>query len=545
MQIEPHVTAFAKRYARGEAQVVWTTLVSDLETPVSAFLKIAGARPLSFLLESVEGGALRGRYSIIGLNPDLVWRTVAGRAEINRRAQQSADSFTPCGGPALAALRALIADSRIELPDVLPPMAAGIFGYLGYDMVRLMEDLPSPNPDPIGIPGAVLMRPTIVVVFDTVKDVITVVTPVRPEIGIAAEAAFTRASERLSAILDPLDAPLAHAPPDFQAGPLTVWPSSNITPAEYERMVNAAKEYIAAGDIFQVVLSQRFEAPFELPPFALYRALRRVNPAPFLYFLDFGGFSIVGSSPEILVRVREGTVTVRPLAGTRPRGTTLQQDRALESELLADEKERAEHLMLLDLGRNDVGRVARTATVKVTDQFSVERFSQVMHIVSNVEGQLDGRYDALDALAAGFPAGTVSGAPKVRAMEIIDELEPDKRGLYAGSVGYFSAAGELDSCIVLRTALIKDGMMYVQAGAGIVADSNPKFERQEFTAEAGPGDFIYVPPFVPHQEINASASEPLECVVVRSDNEAVVVNLDIEPVEKPDEVLWIDPIHKG
>src|SRR6266478_4945035 len=390
MQIEPQATAFAKRYARGESQVVWTTLVSDLETPVSAFLKIAGQRPMSFLLESVEGGEVRGRYSILGLKPDLIWRTIDERAEIHGSSDERAH-FKPCNEAPLVALRAIIAESRIDLPENLPPMAAGIFGYLGYDMVRLMEELPQPNPDPIGIPDAVLMRPTIVVVFDTVKDVITVVTPVRPEIGIAAEAAFTRASERLSAILDALDAPLAHAPPDFQAGPLTVWPSSNVTPAEYERMVNAAKEYIAAGDIFQVVLSQRFEAPFELPPFALYRALRRVNPAPFLYFLDFGGFSIAGSSPEILVRVREGTVTIRPLAGTRPRGTTLQQDKALESELLADEKERAEHLMLLDLGRNDVGRVARTATVKVTDQFSIERFSQVMHIVSNVEGQLDGR----------------------------------------------------------------------------------------------------------------------------------------------------------
>jgi anthranilate synthase component I len=324
----------------------------------------------------------------------------------------------------------------------------------------------------------------VVVVFDTVKDVITVVTPVRPESGVAAETAFTRARARLGAIVDALDAPLAHSPPDIQAGPLTVWPSSNLTPAEYERTVKVAKEYIAAGDIFQVVLSQRFEAPFELPPFALYRALRRVNPAPFLYFLDFGGFSIAGSSPEILVRVREGTVTIRPLAGTRPRGTTPQHDKALEAELLADGKERAEHLMLLDLGRNDVGRVARPATVKVTDQFFIERFSQVMHIVSNVEGQLDSKYDALDALAAAFPAGTVSGAPKVRAMEIIDELEPQKRGLYAGSVGYFSAAGELDSCIVLRTALVKDGMMYVQAGAGIVADSNPKSEQQECVDKA-------------------------------------------------------------
>ena len=244
MQIEPQATAFAKRYARGEAQVVWSTLVSDLETPVSAFLKIAGTRPLSFLLESVEGGALRGRYSIIGLNPDLVWRTVGGRAEINRSAQQSAGSFTPCGRPPLTELRAVIAESRIELPDVLPPMATGIFGYLGYDMVRLMEELPAPNPDPIGIPDAVLMRPTVVVVFDTVKDLITLVTPVRPESGVSAETAFARASKRLSAIVDALDAPLEHSPPDVQAGPLTVWPSSNVTPSEYERMVNAAKEYI-------------------------------------------------------------------------------------------------------------------------------------------------------------------------------------------------------------------------------------------------------------------------------------------------------------
>jgi anthranilate synthase component 1 len=484
MQIEPQVAAFGKRYARGEAQVVWTTLVSDLETPVSAFLKVADGRPLSILLESVEGGEVRGRFSIIGLEPDLIWRTVAGRAEIDRRVRHNSTNFVPCNQPPLAALRALIAESRIVLPDILPPMAAGIFGYLGYDMVRLMEELPDPNPDPIGIPDAVLIRPTVVVVFDAVKDAITVVTPVRPEGGVSAETAFRRAAERLSEIVDALDAPLAHAPANVKAGPLAVWPSSNTTSAEYERMVKAAKEYIAAGDIFQVVLSQRFEAPYELPPFSLYRALRRVNPAPFLYFLHLGEFSIAGSSPEILVRVREGTVTIRPVAGTRPRGATLQEDKALEVELLADEKERAEHLMLLDLGRNDVGRVARLATVKVTDQFFIERFSQVMHIVSNVEGKLDAKYDALDALAAGFPAGTVAGAPKVRAMEIIDELEREKRGLYAGSVGYFSAAGELDSCIVLRTALIKDGKMYVQAGAGIVADSNPKSEQQECVDKA-------------------------------------------------------------
>jgi anthranilate synthase component I len=483
MQIEPPATAFTRRYARGEPQIVWTTLVSDLETPVSSFLKIAGERPMSFLLESVEGGEVRGRYSIIGLDPDLVWRTVGGRAETHRLSDEGRE-FKPCHEAPLAALRAVIAESRIDLPDTLPPMAAGIFGYLGYDMVRLMEDLSSPNPDPIGIPDAMLVRPTVVVVFDAVTDTITIVTPVRPEADVSADTAFERAGERLAAIVEALDAPLAHSPPRIKAGSLTVWPSSNTPSAEYERMVNTAKEYIAAGDIFQVVLSQRFEAPFELPPFALYRALRRVNPAPFLYFLDFGRFAIAGSSPEILVRVREGTVTIRPLAGTRPRGATPQEDKALETALLADPKERAEHLMLLDLGRNDVGRVSRTATVTVTDQFLIERFSQVMHLVSNVEGKLDANRDALDALVAGFPAGTVSGAPKVRAMEIIDELEKEKRGLYAGSVGYFSAAGEFDSCIILRTALIKDGVMYVQAGAGIVADSNPKSEQQECVDKA-------------------------------------------------------------
>ncbi|HEY5965547.1 MAG TPA: anthranilate synthase component I [Xanthobacteraceae bacterium] len=484
MQIEPPADAFAARYGRGEAQVVWTTLVADLETPVSAFLKIAGGRPMSFLLESVEGGAVRGRYSVIGLDPDVVWRTLGDRAEINRAARTRPADFTPCKAPPLEALRALIAESRIDLPDGLPPMAAGVFGYLGYDMVRLMEELPASHPDPIGLADAVLIRPTLIVVFDAVKDSITVVTPVRPEAGVTARAALTRAEERLSAVVDALDRPLDKAATGAEAGPLDVPAKSNTTPAEYRAMVAKAKEYILAGDIFQVVLSQRFEAPFDLPPFALYRALRRVNPAPFLYFLDFGGYAIAGSSPEILVRMRANTVTIRPIAGTRPRGETPHDDKALEDELLADPKERAEHLMLLDLGRNDVGRVARIGTVTVTDQFFVERYSHVMHIVSNVEGTLAENRDALDALAAGFPAGTVSGAPKVRAMQIIDELEKEKRGLYAGCVGYFSAAGEMDSCIVLRTALIKDGTMYVQAGAGIVADSDPAAEQAECVNKA-------------------------------------------------------------
>jgi anthranilate synthase component 1 len=479
MQIEPSESAFAERYRRDEPQVVWTTLVADLETPVSAFLKLGGGKAMSFLLESVEGGAVRGRYSIIGLEPDLIWRTVEGKAEINRTARAASEAFTPCPEPPLAALRTLIAESRIALPDGLPPMSAGVFGYLGYDMVRLMEELAPPNPDSIGIPDAILVRPTIVVVFDAVKDSITVVTPVRPEKNVDAKSALARAVGRLSLVVDSLDRPLDKSLTEHDAGPIDVPAKSNTTRDEFRAMVRKAKDYIVAGDVFQVVLAQRFEAPFALPPFSLYRALRRTNPSPYLYFLDFGDFAVAGSSPEILVKVSDDVVTIRPIAGTRPRGVTPHEDKALEEELLTDPKERAEHLMLLDLGRNDVGRVAAIGTVKVTDQFFIERYSHVMHIVSNVEGRLAGNRDALDALAAGFPAGTVSGAPKVRAMQIIDELEKKKRGLYAGCVGYFSAAGAMDTCIVLRTALIKDGTMYVQAGAGIVADSDPDFEQQE------------------------------------------------------------------
>jgi anthranilate synthase component I len=484
MQIEPSAEAFARTYASGAAQLVWTTLVADLETPVSAYLKVAAGQPMSFLLESVEGGAIRGRYSIIGMAPDLVWRTNGRVAEINRSARTRPDAFTSCDEPPLAALRSLITESRIAIPDGLPPMAAGVFGYLGYDMVRLMEELDPAKADPIGVPDAVLARPTIVVVFDAVKDTITVVTPVRPDKAVTAKAALAQAIERLTTAVDSFDRPLAKEVALLPDGPLDVAPTSNTDPADYRRMVLAAKEYIAAGDIFQVVLSQRFEAPFTLSPFSLYRAVRRVNPAPFLFFLDYGQFSVVGSSPEILVRTRGDEVTIRPIAGTRRRGSTPHEDKALEEELLADPKERAEHLMLLDLGRNDVGRVAAIGTVNVTDQFFVERYSQVMHIVSNVEGRLDTKYDSLDALAAGFPAGTVSGAPKVRAMEIIDELEKEKRGLYAGCVGYFSAAGDMDTCIVLRTALVKDGRMYVQAGAGVVADSDPAYELQECVNKA-------------------------------------------------------------
>jgi len=488
LEARPSPDEFAQRYANGEPQAVWMGLIADLETPVSAYMKLtaaaatSGGKPggMSFLLESVEGGAARGRYSVIGLAPDLVWRAHGQTAEIDRHPGTDASAFQPDTLPALASLRALLASSRLSLPPGLPPMAVGIFGYMGYDTIRLVEQLPDVKPDSLGVPDAVLMRPTIIVIFDSVRDEMSLVTPVRPDAAVPAHDALAAAHARLSDIAARLAAPLAHPASNAGAdGTMHSEPQSNTTAAEYLGMVAKAKEYIRAGDIFQVVLSQRFSAPFTLPPFSLYRALRRLNPSPFLFHLDFGGFALVGSSPEILVRVRDGQVTIRPIAGTTRRGDTEAEDRALGDALLRDPKERAEHLMLLDLGRNDVGRVAKTGTVEVTDQFVIERYSHVMHIVSNVTGALDPAHDTIDALMAGFPAGTVSGAPKVRAMEVIDELEKSKRGAYAGCVGYFTADGEMDTAIVLRTGLVKDGMLHVQAGAGVVYDSIPENEQQE------------------------------------------------------------------
>jgi anthranilate synthase component 1 len=484
---EPDFGAFGADYDAGRPTLVVTRLVGDLETPVSAYLKLSRKRDgAAFLLESVEGGAARGRYSMIGLDPDVIFRAVGDRAEINRDALTNKSAFAPCEAAPLVALRQLIAESAVpSAATQLPPMAAGVFGYLGYDMVRQMERLAPPKEDRIGVPDALLLRPTVMVVFDTVKDEIAIVTPARPRAGLSAKAAYEAALARLDRIVATLEAPLDHRDAGCDPQFLAEEPVSNTPKPRFLEMVERAKEYIRAGDIFQVVLSQRFTAPFALPAFALYRALRRVNPAPFLCFLDFGGFQIVCSSPEILVRAAEGKVTIRPIAGTRWRGADKAADARLAAELLADEKERAEHLMLLDLGRNDVGRVSKTGTVRVTDSFTIERYSHVMHIVSNVEGELDdAHFDCIDALAAGFPAGTVSGAPKVRAMEIIDELETDKRGIYGGCIGYFGSGGQMDTCIVLRTAIVKDGKMHVQAGAGVVYDSEPEYENRECVNKA-------------------------------------------------------------
>lgn len=488
MSVSPDFEAFQTRYKSNKPQVVWTTLVADLETSISAFMKLsADNEDYSCLLESVEGGAIRGRYTFIGLKPDIIWRCSGDNAEINRQALTRATdetAYNPLPTGALDSLRDLLEESLIDLPEEMPPSAAGLIGYMGYDTVRLIEKLDDAKPDEFGIPDGMFLRPTIMVVFDSVKDLLTIVTPVRPQSDITVKTAYIRAEGRLAEIEHALSQPLSGSQKMSDERLDLTEPVSNTPKEKYMDMVKRAKEYITAGDVFQVVLSQRFTTPFPLSPFALYRALRRTNPSPFLYYLKFGDFSVVGSSPEILVRLRDGEITVRPIAGTRPRGTTLAEDQALAKDLLADPKELAEHLMLLDLGRNDVGKVAKIGTVSPTQKMAIEFYSHVMHIVSEVRGEIDPKYDALQAFAAGFPAGTVSGAPKVRAMEIIDEMELDKRGIYAGAVGYFSADGSMDTCIVLRTAIVKDGLMHVQAGAGIVADSDPESEYAECQAKA-------------------------------------------------------------
>lgn len=480
MEFQPSFEGFEATYKAGKPQVVWTDIVADIETTVSLMLKLSAADINSFILESVTGGEVRGRYSVIGLEPDLIWRARGDKAEINRRVAETPDVFEPESSDTLTSLRTLIAESRMDLPDALPPMAAGLFGYLGYDLIRLVERLPEPNPDPLDLPDAVMMRPGLIAIVDNIRDQVSLITPVWDTSG-DARVAYGDATARLANALGRLDKPAGwgNITPVASAALRSLDPVSNTGHDDYLDMVDRAKEYIRAGDIFQVVPSQRWAMPLDVSPFALYRALRRTNPSPYMFFFNLGGFHIIGASPEILVKVQGGKVTIRPIAGTRPRGANPDEDNRLEAELLADPKERAEHLMLLDLGRNDVGRVAKIGSVDPNEQFKVERYSHVMHIVSNVDGDLKDDTDALGAFLAGMPAGTVSGAPKIRAMEIIDELEKEKRGIYAGGVGYFSANGEMDTCIALRTGVVKDGTLYVQAGGGVVFDSDPEAEFQE------------------------------------------------------------------
>ncbi|MBY0582147.1 MAG: chorismate-binding protein [Sphingomonas sp.] len=477
--IEAAITALSA----GNPALLWQRQIADTDTPVAAALKLIQPDRGDFLLESVEGGATRGRHSLIGLAPDLIFRADGNRPSINRHWMTNPDAFEEIDTPTLDALRSLVGSCLMDVPAALPRALACLVGYFGYETVGLVERLSRADGGGIGLPDMMFVRPSVILIFDRLADALFIVAPVWPDGSGDAQSKVRAAADRIentaaTLATAPLPLPVRAEPSEIALTPV-------LPDGAYRDMVLRAKDYIVAGDIFQVVLAQRFTTPFTLPPLELYRALRRVNPSPFLYHLDLPGFTLTGSSPEILVRVRDGEITIRPIAGTRPRGNSAAEDEANRTSLLADPKERAEHLMLLDLGRNDTGRVATAGSVRVTDSYTVEFYSHVMHIVSNVVGKLDTSHDALDALFAGFPAGTVSGAPKVRACEIIAELESEVRGAYAGGVGYFSPDGSMDSCIVLRTAIVKDGVMHVQAGAGIVADSNPESEQRECEAKAG------------------------------------------------------------
>ena len=465
---------------------IYREIVADLDTPLTIFAKVAGGEAHAFLFESLEGGEKWGRYSFIGFDPMVTFASRGARITITREGRVEEQDGDP-----LAALQSLLksfnaCNSEMACdPELLPRFFGGAVGFLGYDMVRFMERLPESNPPLAQFPDSSFMVPRTVLIYDNLRQLLTVVNLVQTS-GVGSEsgdipALYAKAQGEIEEIIVRLQAPM---PTEYLGGAgLKATPphafTSNMSEERFEKMVEAAKEYIQAGDVIQVVLSQRFHTKTELAPFKLYRALRHINPSPYLFYLKLGDLVQIGSSPEILVRLEQGDIELRPIAGTRKRGKNPEEDAALEQELLADPKERAEHLMLVDLGRNDVGRVAQYGSVEVRDLVVVERYSHVMHLVSGVHGTLAPGKDQFDVLRACFPAGTVSGAPKIRAMEIIDELESERRGPYAGSVGYFGFSGNMDFCITIRTFVMQGDDLWVQAGAGIVADSVPALEYQE------------------------------------------------------------------
>jgi len=474
--VVPDFEAFQRMAREGNLIPVYREILGDLETPVSAYKKLRGDG-YSYLLESVEGGEKWGRFSFLGLNPSLLFEVQGGRVIVLRRGQAQVLE----GDDPFAGLRRVLADYRAVPAPGLPRFWGGLVGYLGYDMVRYIERLPQLAPE-LDLPEARLMMADHLLIFDNLRQTIKVVALVHLDQEAPLKAQYDRAVAAINVLIGRLrlPVPLPEALPPAPPQPLGV----NLTRERFEDMVSRAKEYIAAGDAIQVVLSQCFQRALNLDPFDLYRALRSINPSPYMFYLDLGDPKLVGASPEILVRLEEGQIIYRPIAGTRPRGASPEEDRALEAELLADPKERAEHIMLVDLGRNDVGRVAKVGSVRVPELFTVERYSHVMHIVSQVEGELAEGRDGLDVLKATFPAGTVTGAPKVRAMEIIEELEPTRRGPYAGAVGYLGFTGNLDFCITIRSFTVHAGQVYLQVGAGIVADSDPAKEYQETVSKA-------------------------------------------------------------
>jgi anthranilate synthase component 1 len=459
MHVIPSRETFQQLSRKGNVVPVCTDLLADLETPVSAFAKLRGSGP-AFLLESVEGGENVSRYSFIGCNPRKILSAQPGDADPLKLLEAELSGYTP-----------------VEVPG-LPPFTGGAVGYLGYEFIHSVEKtVPLAEKDELGVPAMWFMLCDSVLAFDRAHQTMRLI--VNAHIGNDANAAYDAACAELRRMKDALAKPTPLISATLgDAGPVQV-PEGNFTKAAFEKMVDDSKEFIRAGDIFQIVLSQRFSREFKRTPLDLYRALRTVNPSPYMFLLETGDFALVGASPEVHVRLTGRKVEIRPIAGTRPRGKTTIEDLALEKELLADEKERAEHLMLVDLARNDIGRVCAYGSVKVPEFMVIERYSHVMHIVSQVEGQLAPERSAFDLMRATFPAGTVSGAPKIRAMQLIAEKEGTQRGSYAGALGYFSYDGNLDSCITLRTALVKEGKVHIQAGAGVVADSVPAAEYQE------------------------------------------------------------------
>ena len=479
--IYPTKSEFLDKVKKKNNQLIWTTLRSDLDTPVSTYLKLCEQKTNSFLLESVQDGTYRGRYSILGFDPDIIWKCKNGIA-YKKVIKKNNSQFTKEPRKPLASLQELINSSKINLPSHLPPMSAGLIGYLGYEIIEEYEKLPKRKKNNINIPDGFFIRPKTLAIFDDIKNEITLISPYWFKNKKNYEKDYISIRNNLKNLINIINSPLKYK----RKKPINkfVKPRSNIKKNTFLNMVKKAKKYIYEGEIFQVVLSQRFKTTFLPSPFELYRSLRSLNPSPFLFYFNLEEslkekFSIIGSSPEILVKLKDKEITIRPIAGTRKRGSNLKEDIRLKKDLLSDPKEISEHLMLLDLGRNDVGRMAKVNTVRVTEKMKVEFYSHVMHIVSNVVGIAKSTKNLVEILMSGFPAGTVSGAPKIRAMEIINELEPDSREIYAGCVGYFSANGDMETCITLRTAIIKNSQMFVQAGAGIVADSVPEKEYLE------------------------------------------------------------------
>ncbi len=476
----PTKDEFVRRSQSGNLVPVYREILADMETPVSAYRKIARGK-YSFLLESVEGGERLARYSFLGTDPFLVFKSKGRDVQVVKGWRADKHILEDSRDP-LDILKGLLAEYKwVDDPD-LPRFCGGAVGYIGYDAVRFFENLPDSTTDDLNVPDSYFVFTNIILIFDHVKHRIKVVCT--PEVGSDPGTTYDLACEKIDEMVERLHQPLPAAAPKTGDGKAAT-PVSNMTKEQYMSMVDAAKEYIKAGDIIQIVPSQRLSVPLQADPFDVYRALRSVNPSPYMYYLNYDDMKLIGTSPEILVTEDRGVVTTRPIAGTRRRGNNEAEDQALEKELLADEKELAEHIMLVDLGRNDLGRVCKYGTVEVDQLMVIERYSHVMHIVSNVRGELAEGKDQFDVLRATFPAGTVSGAPKIRAMEIIDELEPTRRGTYAGAIGYFSFSGNMDTCITIRTILVKDGVAYMQAGGGVVADSVPESEYQESMNKAG------------------------------------------------------------